>query len=221
MKHYLGISLVLVTAAAICFFGLRACTDTLNGTVDHVRQAFDDVLKVQPQVTINQRVIYAQTAPIAEFAVVQKQEDISIGYDAHLELWSIQIPLTEKTATAEAVYLVKAGFDLRQPFSVEIDSVTHRVKARMPHATILSVEQVGELKYSGNDAWLNRMTDDERAKTVNDLNKAAHDAAEKSTLKAEAEAQVSQRLQDVLQHEGHRLEIQWPDPSTAPTLHAP
>jgi hypothetical protein len=221
MKHYLGVCLVLVTAAAICFFALRACSASLNGTVDHVREAFDQVLKVQPQVTVNQRVIYSQTAPIAEFAVVQKQEDISIGYDAHLELWSFTVPLTEKTATAEAVYLVKAGFDLREPFSVEIDTTTHRIKARMPHAKILSVEQVGELAYKGSDAWLNRVTDDERAKTVNDLNKAAHDAAERSTLKAEAEAQVTQRLQELLQHQGHNLSIQWADPPPSTPVPAP
>ena len=73
MKHYLGICLVLVTVAVICFLAVRSCTSAVDLTVDHVRDAFQKVLNVQPQVTMNQQVILTQTAPIAELAVVTKE----------------------------------------------------------------------------------------------------------------------------------------------------
>jgi hypothetical protein len=209
MKHYLGISLVLVTLAAIAWFALRSCTAAVDHTVDSVRDAFVSVLRVQPQVTINQRVVLTQTAPIAELAVVTKEELVTIGLTEHLEVMSMAIPLTEKKLTAEAVYRIKAGFDLREPFSVEIDPITHDVHAKMPHAIILSVEQIGNLTYNGDDALLNRITDAERAEVVNNLNGAAHAEAEKSGLKEDAEKQVEERLNQLINHNGQTIELQW------------
>ena len=216
MKHYLGICLVLVTVAAIGLFALHRCTAAVDHTIDHVRDAFSEVLRVQPEVTVNQRVVLTQTAPIAELAVVTKEELVTLGFNEHLEVLSLQIPLTEKKLTAEAVYRIKAGFDLRKPFSVEIDPVTHALRAAMPHAAILSVEQVGDLAYHGEDAMLNRVTDDERSQILSNLNAAAHDAAEKSTLKTEAEQQVAQRLKEIMNHNGQSLQIEWKDAAPAP-----
>jgi hypothetical protein len=214
MKHYLGICLVLVTLAAIGFFAMRSCTSTVDHTIDHVCDAFSQVLQVRPQVTVNQRVVLTQTAPIAELAVVTKEELVTIGLNEHLEVLSIQIPLTEKSLTAEATYRLKAGFDLKKPFLVEIDPVTHELHASMPHAEILSVEQIGELTYHGEDAMLNRVSDAERVQILDDLNTAAHDAAEKSTLKTEAEQQVTERIKEIMNHNGQTMQIDWND-STA------
>jgi hypothetical protein len=216
MKHYLGICLVMATAAAIALFALHSCTRAVDESIDHVRDAFSQVLQIQPQITINQRVVLTQTAPIAELAVVTKEELVTIGLNEHLEVLSFQIPLTEKKLTAEATYRIKAGFDLREPFSVAIDPATHQLHASMPHAKILSVEQVGNLAYHGEDATLNRITDDERSQILSNLNAAAHDAAEKSTLKTDAEQQVAQRLNEIMNHNGQLLQIEWNGLSTPP-----
>jgi hypothetical protein len=209
MKHYLGICLVLVTLAAIAFFALRTCANTVDDTIAQVRTAFAQVLTIQPKITVNQRVVLTQTAPIAELAVVTKEELITLGFTEHLEVLSFQVPLTEKKLTAEAVYRIKAGFDLHEPFSVEIDPATHALHATMPHAKILSVEQVGELSLKGEDATLNRITDAEREKIVNNLQAAAHDEAEKSSLKQDAEQQVTQRLKELMTHNGQSLNLEW------------
>jgi len=209
MKHYLGICLVMITAAAIALFALRSCTRAVDESVDHVRDAFGQVLQLQPQITLNQRVVLTQTAPIAELAVVTKEELVTIGLDEHLAVLSFQIPLTEKKLTAEATYRLKAGFDLREPFSVEVDPVTHLLHADMPHAKILSVEQIGDLVYHGEDAVLNRVTDEERAQILSSLNTAAHEAAESSSLKADAEQQVTARLNELMRHNGQALQIKW------------
>lgn len=211
MKHYLGICLVLITLAVIGLFALRSCTAAADHTVDNVRDAFKAILQVQPQITVNQRVVLTQTAPIAELAVVTKEELVTLGYTEHFEVLSYEVPLTEKKLTAEAVYRLKAGFDLSQPFSVEIDPATHSLHATMPHAKMLSVEQIGDLTYHGDDAVLNRITDEERAKIVNDLLAAARDTAEKSTLKSDAEQQVAQRLKELMNHNGQPMQIEWAD----------
>jgi hypothetical protein len=209
MKHYAGICLVLVTLAAIAFLAVRSCTSAVDDTVDHVRDAFSQVLRLHPEIKVDERVVMTQTAPIAELAVVTKEEQVSIGVDEHFDVMSIEVPLTEKSLSAEAVYRLKAGFDLSEPFTVEIDPVTHKITAKMPHAKILSVETIGDVTYHGNDSMLNRISDADRSKIVTNLNAAARDAAEKSSLKADAEAQVTQRLQQLIQHNGELMNIEW------------
>jgi hypothetical protein len=209
MKHYLGLCLVFVTLALIALGGLATCSAMADHTVDHVRDAFAQVFKIQPQVTVNQRVILTQTAPIAELAVVTKEEQVTLGFTTHLEVMSEAIPLTEKTLTAVAVYRIKAGFDLRQPFSVEINPQTHQIKATLPPAKILSVEQVGDLSYKGEDALLNRVTDEDRAKLLNDLHSAAEAQAESSGLKEDAEKQARARLEEIFRHDGEKIEMNW------------
>jgi hypothetical protein len=216
MKHYLGICLVLITLAAIGFFALHSCMATVDQTIDHVRDAFTEVLRVQPKVTLDQRVILTQTAPIAELAVVTKEELVTIGLNEHLEVMSMQIPLTEKKITAEATYRLKSGFDLREPFTVDIDPVAHTLHAAMPHAKILSVEQTGEVSFHGEDSVLNRITDMERAQILTDLNAAAHAEAEKSGLKTDAERQVGDRLTEIMSHNGQAMEIEWEKLPPAP-----
>jgi len=209
MKHYLGICLVLITLGGIAWLGLHSCMASVDHTVDSVRDAFVSVLRVQPQVTVYQRVILTQTAPIAELAVVTKEELISMEENVHTEVLSVQVPLTEKKLTVEAEFRIKAGFDLHEPFSVEIDPISHAIHATLPRAKILSVEQIGKLSLKGDDAWLNHVTDAERAELVNALNTVAHDAAEKSDLKDDAEKQVGDRLKELLDRNGKSIQLKW------------
>jgi hypothetical protein len=209
MKHYVGICLVLLTLAAIALFGLHLCTSAVDETVSHVADAFSQVLNLQPQVKIDERVVLSQTAPIAELAVVTREEQISISLDEQFQVLSFAVPLTEKKLTASAVFRLKAGFDLHEPFSVSINPRTHAVQAAMPHAKILSVEQVGDVALQADDALLNRISTDDHVAIQHDLVSAARNAAEASGLKEQAEKEVTQRLNELLAHNGQSLLIDW------------
>ena len=216
MKHYLGFCFVLVTLAAIVIFTVRSCASAADQTVAHVRDAFAQVFNLQPQVTVNERVVLTQTAPIAELAVASKQELVTLGSTQHFEVLSYQVPLTEKTLKVEATYLIKAGFDLHKPFHVTIDPATQHIVASLPHATILSVEQIGGVTYHDEDAALNRITDSDREKLLDDLNALAHTQAEQSSLKSDAEKQVASRLQELIKHNGESIDAVWNDDNSPP-----
>jgi hypothetical protein len=209
MKHYVGISLVLVTIAVLTLLLINRCTDATERAVDHVREAFASILQVQPKITINERVVQTQTAPIAELAVVTREESVTLGFDEHKAIWSYEIPLTEKKITVSGVYRLKAGYDLHEPFSVAIDPTTHAIRATLPPAKILSVEQLGDLTYQGEDSVLNRLSDDERTKAVNALADLARQTAASSTLRRDSDDEVHRRLEELLAHNGEKIEIQW------------
>ncbi len=216
MKHYIGICLVLLTIAGIALLAVHSCTAAIDHSVDDVRDAFMKVFQIQPQVTMNEKVVMTQTSPVAELAVVSKDEEVSLDFEEHKEVMSYQVPLTSKKLTGDATYRIKAGFDLREPFRIAVDPATHRITAVMPHAKILSVEQIGDMSLHGENAWLNAVSDDERAKMVNALNALAHQSADNSSLQSEAEKEVTQRLQDLLDHNGQKVEIQWNDSAPVP-----
>lgn len=209
MKPYLGICLLLVTLAAIAYFAVYEVVHAADAAVEGVKQMFTSVLQVQPQISVNKRVVMTQTAPIAELAVVEKEELITLKFTENYQVLSYTVPLTEKQLTAQAQYRIKAGFDLRQPFTVDLDPKTGTVTASMPHAQILSVEQIGDVTLNGTDEVFNRLTDAERANIINGLNTEAHTAANASSLKGDAEKQVGQRLQDLAKHNGQNVSITW------------
>jgi hypothetical protein len=218
MKHYVGICLVLLTLTLIVLGTMYGCSVMADRTVDHVLDAFEKVFQVRPQVTVNQKVIYTQTAPIAELAVVTKEEQVSLEFDVDYEILSRPIPLTQKKLTAQAVYRIKAGFDLREPFTVEIDPKTHAIHAKLPPAKILSVEQVGDLSLVGEDAWLNRVNDTDRTQVLDSLQQAARSQAETSGLKEDAQKQAQERLEEILRHNGENVELEWTNSETKPML---
>jgi hypothetical protein len=176
------------------------------------------VFQVRPQITENQKVVFTQTAPIAELAVVTKEEQVSLEFDTSFQVFSQTIPLTEKKLTAQAVYRIKAGFDLREPFSVEIDPKTHAIHAKLPAAKILSVEQVGDLSLAGEDAWLDKVNDADRAQILDALQKTARSQAGNSGLKADAQTQAQDRLEKILRHNGENVELEWTNPTTKTML---
>jgi hypothetical protein len=218
MKHYVGICLVLLTLTLIVLGTMYGCSVMADRTVNHVLDAFEKVFQVRPQVTVNQKVIYTQTAPIAELAVVTKEEQVSLEFDVDYEILSRPIPLTQKKLTAQAVYRIKAGFDLREPFTVEIDPKTHAIHAKLPPAKILSVEQVGDLSLVGEDAWLNRVNDTDRTQVLDSLQQAARSQAETSGLKEDAQKQAQERLEEILRHNGENVELEWTNSETKPML---
>ena len=90
-----------------------------------------------------------------------------------------------------------------------IDPATHAIRATLPPAKILSVEQVGDLTFHGEDSVLNRLSDDERTKAVNSLADLARQSATGSTLRRDSDAEVRQRLEQLLRHDGEKIEIEW------------
>jgi hypothetical protein len=195
---YLAPSFFVITLTLCAILLLRECVSSSQRTLNSVAGAINQVFSVQPQVTINSQVIQTQTEKIAELALLQRNESVSVQLNEHEEFMNWPILLTAKSLTAQAVYRVKAGFDLSQPFRVTLDQKTGRVQASFPPAKILSVEMISEVTSSDSPGWLNGITSADRQKIMALLNEKARAAAEESSLTQEAEATANDRLMDLL-----------------------
>ncbi|PAW77634.1 MAG: hypothetical protein B9S32_10155 [Verrucomicrobia bacterium Tous-C9LFEB] len=210
MKHYLGICLILLTAAAIALFFIRRCENAVARTASSISKTFLSALSVQPQVSVNQTVILSQTSPIAELAIVSKEALVTYGIREKLNVLSREVPLTGKTLTAQAAYRMKAGYNLKEPFLVQIDSTSGRITAQLPPARLLSVERIGPLTLQDEDSLLNRITPQEREKVLNELDAAARHMAQQSGLIEDAEKQAVSRLEELAMRNGQKLFLRLP-----------
>ena len=102
--------------------------------------------------TVNNRVYLEQTSTIAELSVLARKVEVE---HEMLHTWAG----STKRIRLHGTYLVKAGFDLRKKFNVNIRP--NEILIELPHAQILSVEQQQvEVLVLENGFW-NRISPDD------------------------------------------------------------
>jgi hypothetical protein len=205
----------MVLAAVFMF---RTCTGAAERTAREVARTpvemtrtvagfFRDVMGgLQPRTEVNERVIYNQSSPVAEFAVRKRQFDLDYT-------WKHRWLGSTKEIRIRGVYVAKAGFDLTEPFRIRYDEESGTVRAEMPPAKILSVEREGEIDYDDNEGWWNKLTDGERKQALNEFDKQARRRAQESGLLDEAEKEVISRLEELARRNGTRAVFRIVTPS--------
>ena len=114
-------------------------------TAAQVSKAFAELGHLQPKITIRDRVFFEQTKAVLELAVVSRETQVEREME-HEWLGS------KKRMRLRGTYLVRAGFDLNQPFSVRVDG--RRIETQLPSPKILSVDSKDiEVTVFENGLW--------------------------------------------------------------------
>ena len=189
----LGLILILAGLAGFVFYRLETFPD-------RVREAFAAVTGVQPRVTVNEQVIYEQSSPVLELAVLERRMTVErettntwLGSTKHLRI--------------RGIYWVKAGFDLKQPLAVNIEGEwAQRVHVQMPPPRLLSAElEKLEVLTADNGLW-NHVNPEEFAQEVNALNVDARLKANEQGMMAEAKQTFATQLKERIGPE-HQVEV--------------
>jgi len=198
-RHFnwtLAFTIIGLSAIAAGVFVFNRCASlpgrTTKETVDQMervgrdlRDAIVQITQLQPRVTVNNRVYFEQTSPIAELALISQKLEVEHEF---LHTWAG----STKRLRLHGTYTAKAGFDLRQEFSVTVTPEATIV--RLPHAQILGVEQnVVELLAYENGFWNPISGADVQAELAT-LGKLTRDRAAAQNLSAEAEESFRTQL---------------------------
>jgi hypothetical protein len=132
--------LVLALLAAFIFYRLETWPGrTIDSSVTKLEQlgrkardTFVELAHLQPKVTVNNRVYLEQTTTVSELAVLARR--IEVEHEM-MHSWAG----STKRIKLHGTYLIKAGFDLRKKFTVDVRP--DEILIALPHAEILSVEQ--------------------------------------------------------------------------------
>ena len=205
---FLGMVLILALLAGFVFYELQTLPfrafDATSGRMEQwagkVRDAFVAVSGMQPRVTVNEHVVYEQSSPVLELAVLEREASVERETE---NTWMG----STKRLRVRGLYRIKAGFDLTRPFAVQIDGADASVvRVRMPRARLLSVELKRlDVLTMDNGLW-NSVQPDEFGQEVSALNLAARQKAWQEGMGAEAEKMFAEQVQQRL-GAGHRLEI--------------
>ncbi|HXX41513.1 MAG TPA: DUF4230 domain-containing protein [Chthoniobacterales bacterium] len=191
----LALSIIAVAAVVlIIFLRLESWpTRTAHQSADELerlgrdfRSAFIDIAHLQPRVTINNRVYLEQTTPTSELAMVSRRIEVEHEFQS---TWAG----SSKHVKLHGTFTAKAGFDLRQDFSIDIRA--EEIVVALPHAKILGVEQeqLDVLEFE-NGLW-NRISSDDVQNELSILPALAREKAIQANLPVEAERALQEQLE--------------------------
>lgn len=215
MKKAAAISMVIVTLT-LCFAFLvhlvrreagqtaQGGVELLSKTAHSALELCKQVLNITPEVTITTYVTHQETKDIFELAAVSKDFPVEYHYQ-NKQFYST------KTLDLLGQYTVKAGFDLRDRFTIQIDQATHRIHADFPAAKILSVEQKNLKFVHEEDGYWNGVTKEDREKAVNDMNQMARARALELHACEEAKASLRRQLLELAKKSGQEWDIRFRD----------
>src|SRR6185503_6213567 len=176
---------VLNRCAALPGRATRETVDQMERVGRDLRDAIVQITQLQPRITINDRVYFEQTSPIAELALISQTIEVEHEF---LHTWAG----STKRLRLHGTYTAKAGFDLRKEFSVTVTPKATIV--RLPHAQILGLEQNAiELLAYENGFW-NPISGADVQTELASLAKLGRDRAAARNLAAEAEESFRTQL---------------------------
>jgi hypothetical protein len=151
-----------------------------------LRSAFVDIAHLQPRIIINNRVYLEQTTPTTELSILSRRMEVEHEFQS---TWAG----SSKRVKLHGTFLVKAGFDLRQSFAVDLRP--DEISVRLPHAQILGIEQQQVDVLAFENGFWNRISADDVQNELSILPPLARQKAMEANLPAEAEHALQQQLE--------------------------
>lgn len=170
---------------------LRGAKDSAREIAEQIAAAF----QVQPKVIVGHTTVIEQRSEVLQLVTL---EQILTERRRTDESWL----LSTKTLEVEADFIVRVGFDLTEPFIVQIDESTGGLRVTLPPPKILSTE-VRDVRFlrDENGLW-NPLTGDDRERALRDLRLRVAARARTGDLLAQARANAEKRLTDLLARSG-------------------
>jgi hypothetical protein len=198
----------LIVAGAVAMFLVAIALYVVlvkipSDAVSKISQGIKETFHFTPQVRVNETIVIEQNAPIAELATVAR--DLLVEYS-----WSHEWLGSTKTIALRGVFVAKAGFDLKEPFSLNIQKSPLKVVTHMPAPKILSLQMNSYDVLQDENGWWNRISDRDREAAVNSLQRTAREKAENSGLLEEARTTVEQRIKEIVERNGAVVEFRYP-----------
>jgi hypothetical protein len=199
------VALILAAVVTIIFLRLESwpartakqSANELERLGREVRDAFVDVAHLQPRILINNRVYLEKTTATAELAILSRQ--IEVEHEL-LHTWAG----STKRVKLHGSFTAKAGFDLQQ--DVTVDLRPDEIAVRLPHATILGVEQKQTEVLAFENGFWNRISAADLENELATLPQLARQRAVESGILAEAEVALQKQLEERV-HAGRPVHV--------------
>jgi hypothetical protein len=167
------------------------------------------IFNVTPEITVNNTVVLQQQTPILELATVSQK--FQHQYD-WTNTWLGSTKKIHITGSFEA----KAGFDLHQKFSIEIDD--DKAIVTLPQPKLLSIESQGDVAFTDENGVWNWVHAEDRAKAMNAFVTDARAYGQHAQFVTQAQREMESKLREILLLHGKQVEIRYSGEGFNPSL---
>lgn len=186
--------IVAVVIAAAYFMLVKAPPEAANKWYDVARKIgkdVDDVIHVRPRVTSSGVILLKESNSIRELSTTERNFECT-------HIWESTWLGSTKRIELKGSFIAKAGYDLTQPFSIDISENGKTIRAHMPPARINSVEQLKMAIIEDENGIWNKISREEREQVMNALLRNARTSLEKSDILKEADKAFMSQLEEAI-----------------------
>ena len=163
----------------------KMTVDQLERLGRDVRNAIGQIAQVQPRLTINERVYFEQTTAVSELGLVSQRLEVEHEF---LHTWAG----SSKRLRLHGTFTAKAGFDLHQEISVNVQS--EAIVVRLPHAQIIGLEQIAVEVLTFENGFWNPISGADVQSEVATLDRIARERVSERNLPEQAEDEFRKQL---------------------------
>jgi hypothetical protein len=161
-----GASLATVVASALVWMFLVAPMRSAIDRANRIQQEFSHLLNLSPRISVNHAILFAQNSPVLDLVTMERQ---ALARHRLEETWLH----STKTFEIEASFHARAGFHLREAFTVNVRPGGKVAEVHIPPAKILSVDMSDLRILLDEDGLWNGLSAHDREKAIRELEKTA------------------------------------------------
>lgn len=201
-KKIILIILLLMALSTTAYFMLVVIPAKIaRQTYDGAKQIGKDVASVfqlTPEITVNNTIVLQQRSPVLELATIKQQFQ-------HQYSWKNTWAGSTKKINISGIFESKAGFDLNKKFSIILRD--DHATVLLPSPQVLSVELVGDIKFSDEHGIWNWVDQQDRANAIEAFQRDARTYAQQADFIQLARNNAKEKLEAILKAHGKTVEI--------------
>lgn len=205
MQRNLRLLIALVIVATIAAYVVfvvvptRLAEQSYQGAksiAEDIRKAF----QFTPEVKVNNTIVLNQQTPVLELAVLSQQFE-------HRYVWENSWLGSTKKISITGSFRARAGFDLREKFSITLRGNTAYVS--LPPPRTLSVESLGDITYRDEQGIWNWVRTEDRTRATNAFIKDARRYADEAAFVQDAQRQMELQLKELLKPYAEEVVVEY------------
>jgi hypothetical protein len=198
----ISVFLIVVSVTAyllLVYIPARVAQQTYDGA-KQIGRDIADVFKITPEITVNNTVVLQQQTPILELATVSQK--FRHDYD-----WTNTWLGSTKKINIQGTFEAKAGFDLKEKFSVDISA--NRAIVTLPQPKLLSLEPSGDVRFMDESGVWNWVDAADRSRAMNAFTRDARRYGQEGKFVAQAKTEMEKKLREIFSHHDMQVEFRY------------
>lgn len=175
-------------------------SEATAGWVRNIADGFKDAFGLIPKISEESVLVLEGDRNIAELSVLQERFTYTYTWTHEGFLWST------KQLCLEGSFLAKAGYDLQEPFRIDVSENGEVVRTFMPEPSLNSLE-LERCIVTEKDGWLNELEPRDREDKINRMIAKARSHILGTNLLSRVDASFREQVEGIVKSEIPHAEI--------------